>query len=81
MPQDREEDGAESSRKWVADEVLQPILLQMEEKMFEVRRTVASFELGESDYPEHLQGYTILFPIVMPPISMEIPAGAAQAPS
>lgn len=53
----------------------------MEEKMFEVRRTITSFEPGEGDYLEHFQCSTMLFPIVTPPLSMESPAGIDQAPS
>lgn len=49
--------------------------------MFKVRRTMASFEPGECEYPEHFQGSTILFPIIMPPLPMAPPAGVAQAPS
>lgn len=75
MPQNHKGDGVESNKTRVADEVLQLMLLQMEEKMFEERRIVASLELVGSNYPEHFQGSTMLFPIVMPPLSMAPPHG------
>jgi len=67
-PQSQEGEGAKSSSRRAATKVLQPMLLQMEEKMFEVRRTIESFKPGEGEYPKHFQGSTMLFPIIMPPL-------------
>jgi len=72
VPHSQEGEGAESSRR-AATEALQPMLLQIEETIFEVRRTIASFNPGEGEYLEHFQGSTMLFPIIMPPLSMAPP--------
>lgn len=81
MAQQNQGEGAKSSSRMAATKLLQPMLLQMEEKKFEVRRTITSFKPGEGDCPKHFQGSTMLFPIITSPLLMAPPASVAQAPS
>jgi len=53
------------------------MVLQMEEKMFELKRTIASFESGESNYPAQFQGSTMFSPIITTPLAMKLPIGVS----
>lgn len=75
-------DVAESSRKWPVEDFLHPMVLQMKEKMFELRQTISSFEgqLGESNYPTQFQGSTMFSPIITTSLAMQLPMGVAHSP-
>jgi len=70
-------------RKGLAEDVLCPMVLQMEEKMFALRKTIASFkgQLGESNQPLQFQGSTMFSPIITTLLAMKLPTEVAHTPS
>jgi len=71
-------DVAKSSRKWLADDQIQPMVHKMEEKMLELRRIIASFESGESNYPTQFQGSTMFSHLITTPLAMKLPTRVSQ---
>lgn len=70
---------AKSSGKRSAEDDLHLMVLQMEENMFELRQTIASFEgqSGERNYPSQFQGSNMFSPTITTLLAMKLPMGVA----
>lgn len=73
----------ESSRNRPTEEYIHTMVLQMEQQMFVIRKTITSFDenSGEINHPIHFQGSTRFLSIIKSPLAMEIPTGGTKTQS